>query len=164
MAFDIVYRTRAYASHWTTPILHNGHLYGFANNKLTCMDWATGERVWRRTLRLGDERESGLTEKEEPPPGARGAEQYRQAPGNNGFGIGSLIRADGRFLCLGETGLLAWLDLAPEGCRILSGRRLFSAEQTWTAPVLSRGLLYIAQNRRHGRVPPRLLCYDLREQ
>ncbi len=162
LTLEVVFKTRAYSSHWTTPILHDGHLYGFANNKLTCMRWADGERIWRRTLRLGDTRAGDLAEQDELPPGARGAERYREPPGSTGFGIGSLIRADGRFLCLGETGLIAWLDLTPEGCRILSGRRLFSAEQTWTAPVLSRGLLYVAQNNPDGLVPPRLLCYDLR--
>lgn len=162
LTFDVVYKTRAYSSHWATPILHEGHLYGFANNKLTCMRWTTGERIWRRTLRLGDERDGDPAEEDTPPPGARGAERYREPPGTAGFGIGSLVHVDGRFLCLGETGLIAWLDLSPAGCRILSGRRLFSAEQTWTAPVVSRGLLYVAQNNPDGRVPPRLLCYDLR--
>jgi hypothetical protein len=41
---------------------------------------------------------------------------------------------------------------------------LFAADESWCLPVLSRGLLYIAQNRRdalHG-TGPRLLCYDLR--
>jgi len=162
MTFYVVYKTRAYSSHWATPILHDGCLYGFANNKLTCMRWATGERMWRRTLRLGDSGRGDLVEEDELPAGASGAERYRLPPGTTGFGIGSLIRADGRFLCLGETGLLAWLDLSSEGCRILSGRRLFSAEQTWTAPVLSRGLLYVVQNLPGGGDPPRLLCYDLR--
>ncbi len=161
---SVVYRTKAYSSHWATPVLHNGHLYGFSNNKLTCMDWKTGERLWRKTINVGDEFGQDVTDGEGlRSPTARGAERYRDTPGKRGFGIGSLIRADGRFLCLGETGLVAWLDLSPEGCRILSGRRLFDAQQTWTAPVLSRGLLYIAQNHVDGDTLPRLLCYDLRE-
>lgn len=151
----LAYQTKAYASHWTTPILHDGYLYGFANNKLTCMEWTTGERKWRQTLRYGEEQNPSMGS-------GRGADQYREPPGSSGFGIGSLIRAGGHFLALGETGLLAWLDLSPEGCRVISTRRLFNARQTWTAPVLSSGLLYITQNNADGTVPPRLLCYDLR--
>ena len=59
---------------------------------------------------------------------------------------------------------LLWLDLSPQGYRILSRAWLFAARESWSPPVLSRGLLYISQNRRdflRGE-SPRLLCYDLR--
>ena len=71
---------------------------------------------------------------------------------------------DGRCLCLGEFGHLLWLDLNPQGYRELSRTWLFAASDTWTPPVLSRGLLYICQNTRDQfhDLPPRLLCYDLR--
>ena len=41
---------------------------------------------------------------------------------------------------------------------------LFRADESWTPPVVSRGLLYVRQNERErfGDAPPRLLCYDLR--
>ena len=151
------YTTRAYASHWATPILRGEHLYGFYNNALVCMAWTSGELVWKQTLK----RPGG----EEPAPQAgvkRGADQYREPPGEQGFGFGSLIWADGRFICLGETGLLAWLELSPQGCRMVSACRLFAASQTWTAPVLSRGLLHICQNLPGPDTPARLLCYDVR--
>lgn len=151
----VVYTTRSFGSHWMTPILVDGYLYGFANARLTCMEWATGKKMWSKTIKLSDDGPSTSGT-------GRGADQYREPPGSGGFGIASLIRADGRFLCLGETGLIAWLDLSPEGCRILSARRLFTAKQTWTAPVISRGLLYITQNLRGDEIPPRLLCYDFR--
>jgi len=155
------YATRAYASHWATPILRSGYLYGFFNNLLVCMEWGSGNLVWKQALKQdqgGDESESPNA----PAGGKRGADQYREPPGSQGFGFGSLIWADGRFICLGETGLLAWLDLSPTGCRVISSHRLFSADQAWTAPVLSRGLLYINQNRPGQDTPPRLLCYDIR--
>ncbi len=159
MTCEVAYKTKSYASHWTTPILRDGYLYGFANNYLTCMEWTTGKRMWRKQLKM----ETGTANEEDSTPGTgRGADQYREPPGRTRFGFGSLILADRRFLCLGETGLVAWLDLSPEGCRLLNARRLFTADQTWTAPVLSRGLLYVAQNLPDGEIPPRLLCYDLR--
>lgn len=163
LSHKLIYTTKTYGSHWTTPILRNGYLYGFANDKLVCMNWQTGQLIWSERLRTADEKESPDAAASEP--GIRsGAEQYRQSPDSNTFGFGSLVWADNHFICLGETGLLACLDLSPDGCRIISSCRLFNASQTWTAPVLSKGLLYITQNRTSPESPPRLLCYDLRAQ
>jgi hypothetical protein len=77
---------------------------------------------------------------------------------------GSLLAVDGQFLCLGELGHLLWMDLTPKGYLEISRARLFAARESWTLPVLSKGLLYIAQNSRDIRTGagPRLLCYDLR--
>jgi hypothetical protein len=71
---------------------------------------------------------------------------------------------DGRCLCLGEYGHLLWLDLQPQGYKELDRCWLFAASETWTPPVISRGLLYVCQNNPDMRTgaPPRLLCYDLR--
>lgn len=153
--FKEIYRTKAYASHWATPILVDGFLYGFANNKLVCMNWETGERVWRIIPKTGEKIFQTLENR------SGGADRYRPPPGKDGFGIGSLIYVDGKFLCLGENGLLAWLDLSPDGCEIISSTRLFTAEQTWTAPVLSNGRLFVCQNLPDGEIPPRLICLDL---
>ena len=42
---------------------------------------------------------------------------------------------------------------------------LFAARETWSLPVLSRGLLYVVQHSKDvlQNKQPRLLCYDLRE-
>ncbi len=42
-----LWRTRALRDSYTVPVLHQGHLYGFAGRFLTCVDAATGEVVWR---------------------------------------------------------------------------------------------------------------------
>jgi outer membrane protein assembly factor BamB len=41
---------------------------------------------------------------------------------------------------------------------------LFAARESWGLPVLSHGLLYVAQNTRDilTGARPRLICYDLR--
>lgn len=158
LAVTLAYRTRAYASHWATPILKDGYLYGFQNNQLTCMEWGTGKRIWQRVLRWGPTEGEG----DAPPRTGHGADQYREPPDAAGFGLASLTRVGDRFLCLGETGLLAWLELTPDGCAIISACRLFHAPQTWTAPVLSRGLLFVVQNCPGAGEPARLLGYDLR--
>ena len=76
----------------------------------------------------------------------------------------SLLAVDGQFLCLGELGHLLWVDLTPEGYREVSRAWLMAARESWVLPVLSRGLLYVAQNTRDllQEIGPRLLCYDLR--
>ena len=146
LTHTVVFRTEKYASHWMTPIVRGGYLYGFADAILVCMELKTGKVVWstRPSCDL--------------PAGAGGTLR------KGGLGRASLLWADGAFLCLGEYGDLCWMDLSPKGMKITARAKLFHARQTWVCPVLSRGLLYVCQNepdRRSGQ-PPRLLCYDLR--
>ena len=77
---------------------------------------------------------------------------------------GSLLAVDGQFLCLGELGHLLWVELTPKGYKEISRGWLFAARESWTLPVLSRGLLYVVQNTRDivTGAGPRLLCYDMR--
>jgi outer membrane protein assembly factor BamB len=92
----------------------------------------------------------------------RDARRGRQQ--NLGTYRGSLLAADGQFLCLGELGHLLWMDLTPKGYKEVSRAWLFPARESWGLPVLSRGLLYVVQNTRDvfRETGPRLLCYDLR--
>ena len=140
----IAWRAPKFGTYWMTPVLKDGHLYGFDGMSpqtagLVCYEVATGKEIWREELAWKD--------------GAR----------NRIIGRGQLLAADGAFLCLGENGQLAWLDLSPRGCKVLARTTLFDAPETWTLPALSRGLLYVCQNERDaaGR-PPRVVCYDLR--
>jgi hypothetical protein len=59
---------------------------------------------------------------------------------------------------------LLWIELSPTGYKELGRVGLFTAAETWTPPVLSKGLLYINQNAADPvhHTTPRLLCYDLR--
>jgi len=146
----VVWTTQEFALHFNTAIYRGGYLYGFDGRNepdasLACVDASTGKVVWRETPEwtetLGTGRQQVLG-------------TYR----------GSLLAADGQFLCLGELGHLLWMDLTPKGYREVSRAWLFAARESWGLPVLSRGLLYVAQNTRdtlHG-TGPRLLCYDLR--
>lgn len=87
---------------------------------------------------------------------ATGKESWRDDLGGK-FQRASLIRADGAFLCLGENGDLAWLDLSPKGATVKAHAKLFHAPETWSPPVISDGRLFICQN----QVKPRVICYDL---
>jgi outer membrane protein assembly factor BamB len=145
----VAWTTQEFALHFNTPIHRDGYLYGFDGRNepdasLACLDVATGKVVWREvpewTETLGGRQQLVGT--------------YR----------GSLLAVDGQFLCLGELGHLQWLDLTPKGYKEISRAWLFPARESWTLPVLSRGLLYVVQNTREvTRVNgPRLLCYDMR--
>jgi outer membrane protein assembly factor BamB len=64
---------------------------------------------------------------------------------------------------LGENGVLAWLELTRKGVPIQTHAKLFHAPESWTAPALSDGRLFICQNQSGSAdTKARLLCYDLR--
>ena len=139
--------------HYNTAIHRSGYLYGFdgrnqGDASLACVDAANGKVVWREAPQWTETFEAGGRERQQIIGTARG----------------SLLAAEGQFLCLGELGHLLWMDLTPEGYTEVSRAWLFSARESWTLPVLSRGLLYVVQNTRDllGGGGPRLVCYDLR--
>lgn len=137
--------------HWNTPIHDQGFLYGFHGRHprsatLVCLDTKTGKKVWEEKPRW-----------KEKLPGSDHEYTF-------GLQLGSLLKVDGHYLCLSELGHLLWLDLSPDGVKILSKTRLFIAKQTWCVPVISKGLLYVVQNQkdRVAGAEPSLYCYDLR--
>lgn len=147
-----VWRSPGLGTHFMTAVVQGDYLYGIhghgpRNAPLVCLDVRTGEEKWRH-----------VPEWTEAIPSEGGERRAALTPG-----LASLLRVDGRVLMLSEYGHLVWLALEPGGYRELERARLFLAPESWTMPVLSRGLLYVCQNNRDsdGR-PPRLLCYDLR--
>jgi outer membrane protein assembly factor BamB len=139
--------------HFTMPIHRDGYLYGFAGRNepdasLMAVELRTGKTAWRKVPEWQETVEINGVKR------TISASTYR----------GSLLWVDGRFLALGEHGSLLWLELTPKGYKELSRASLFHAPETWTPPVLSRGLLYVVQNHRDAvdGASPRLLCYDLR--
>ena len=149
----VVWTTQELATHFNTSIHHEGFLYGFdgrhqENAALVCLDLDRGAETWRFVPEWIETYE------------AYGRTQRKPYTA----GRGMLLRADGRFLCLGESGHLLWLELSPAKHEVVARTWLFAAGQSWTPPVISRGLLYVTQNARDFITgdPPRLLCYDLR--
>ncbi len=132
--------------HFMTPVIKEGYLYGVdghgpGNAFLFCAELASGRELWRTQ-----------------PTWSEGADE------DAGTYLCSLLQVDGRILCLGEEGHVLWIDLSPGGYRELSRSRLFHANETWTPPVIVRGLLYVCQNRRgKDGTSMRLLCYDMRD-
>ncbi|MYD87879.1 MAG: hypothetical protein F4Y14_17925 [Acidobacteria bacterium] len=100
----MAWTTREFALHFNTPIHRDGYLYGFdgrnmGDSSLACIDAATGEVAWREVPQW---RETFTID----------GREYEQILGT---ARGSLLAADGQFLCLGELGHLLWMDLTPEG-------------------------------------------------
>ena len=121
-----------------TAIAHDGHFYAFAGMHQQNVELTCYEI-------------------------ATGKELWRDDLGGK-YQRASLLRADGAFLCLGENGDLAWLDLSPSGAQVKAHAKLFHVPETWSPPVLSDGRLLICQNQQAGGTKPRVICYDLREK
>lgn len=146
-----VWKAPEFKLHWMQPLLIDDHFYAFTGRNepdagLDCWNLKSGERIWREEL----------TWKREIGGRTYGWSFYR----------GSLLHADDTIYALGEMGTLAILDLSPDGVKIRAQADLFAAQQAWTLPAVSKGLLYICQNERDliDGTKPRLLCYDFRRE
>lgn len=143
-------------THWSTAIPVDGYIYGFSgrherDGELRCINLKNGKVEWKTNGFDGD-----LSDlKQDPATG--------QIQNKNGevipwpfFGRGSKIRIGDRFLILGERGTLALAKINPEKYEEL-GRTSYKQihAPAWTAPVLSRGLIYL-------RCEDALICLDAR--
>ena len=153
--FRELWKNRHLGIQFSNPIFDQGFVYvidgvsGRAGSVI-CIDPADGEELMRSDLYWNETVERD------------GVEETLSAS----VGEGSLLWADGHFLCLGDGGHLLSLQLSPTGGKVIARAPLFHASESWTPLVLSRGLLYVCQNNRDrfGGAPPRLLCYDLRAE
>jgi outer membrane protein assembly factor BamB len=151
---EVAWSTPDFGTHWNTSVHKDGYLYGFdgrhmQNSNLVCFEVKTGKEMWRKRLEWDD---------------SVVAANGQKRPMRTALFRASLLEVDGQFLCLGEVGHLCWLDLTPQGCTEGARTWLYAADEAWSLPVLSRGLLYVNQNKPdtfHG-TGHRLLCYDLR--
>lgn len=129
--FKEVWRNNALGSHWATPLHVDGHVYGF--------DGRHEYEAELRCVRLSD---------------------GKVLWSKKGYERGSMTLAEGRFIILSEDGRLVLAELTPGGCKELSSAQVLGSH-CWSAPVLSRGLLYLLQFN-HGTGKATLLCLDLR--
>jgi outer membrane protein assembly factor BamB len=149
LKWETVWNAPEFGMHWMTPLLRDGHLYGFRGRNepdswLASYSVATGQENWREDFEWTIPLESGR--------------DYRMK-----YLRGSLLHADGKTYALGELGSLGIFNLSPEGAESLDRTQLFLARSTWSLPVLHRGLLYISQHEADvDGNGPRLICYDLR--
>jgi outer membrane protein assembly factor BamB len=100
------------ASHWSTPIFYNGHLYGLFGFKKTgyfakCIDIKSGKELWK-----GEE-----------------------------FGSGGCIIVDGMLLIQGSQGQLVLAEAKPDAYKELA-RAQPLVGKSWTMATLSNGRIY----------------------
>lgn len=155
--YDVVWSNpRTLLSHWTTPIHHDGCYFGFSGRHenegtLCCVDARTGEVKWETS---GWERLQDLSQ------GADGSILDKRTGKTIPwplYGRGSAILVDGKFIVLAERGTLALVEADTSEWKEISrsaGPRMHYP--SWTAPVLSRGRLFL-------RCEDALVCLDLRE-
>lgn len=129
--------------HWSTPVLHAGHLFAFTGRNepdgiFRCVEFSTGRVKWDRDERWMKGGHGSITPGTEPPVFARG----------------SAIMADGKLISLGEAGLLGLFTPNPDKCEELGRWQVPGLTYpTWAAPVLSEKRVYL-------RGENRLVCLD----
>jgi outer membrane protein assembly factor BamB len=143
------------STHWSTAIFHDGCYFGFSGRheneaQLQCVDAATGKLRWQT---------SGWSRPDDLRQDADGKildrETGQQIPWPF-YGRASAILADAKLIVLAERGTLACLKADGQHWQELS--RCQAPEMSypcWTAPVFSRGLLYL-------RDEDSLVCLNLK--
>lgn len=144
-------------AHWSTPIHVDGYIYGFSGRheqegEFRCINLKTGDVEWSTTGFEGDV--SDLTQ--DPMTGEIKDKKTGDVVPWPYFGRGSKIQIGDRFLILGERGTLALTKINPKKYEEL-GRTSYKQihNPAWTAPVLSRGLVYL-------RCEDAMICLDVR--
>lgn len=117
-----LWANRNMQSHFSTPILHNGYIYGTSDpNKLVCLEWKSGKVMWEQ----------------------------------RGFEKGAQSAVAGTLLAFeGASGNLVSVALNPKQY-IEQGRFRPLGGQSWTAPIIAGGKLYV-------RNTGALACYNLK--
>jgi outer membrane protein assembly factor BamB len=100
-------------NHWSTPVYHDGHLYGmfgfkkYGKGPLQCVEMKTGEVKWSE----------------------------------DGYGPGNVILAGDKLLALADNGELAVVSASPKGYKELARRKVITGK-CWSTPVLSDGRVF----------------------
>lgn len=101
------------ANHWSTPVLHDGHLYGmfqfkeYGNGPVKCVNIESGEVKWEKA----------------------------------GFGPGHVIYVDGHILALADDGRLVLIEATPSGYKETASVDVLDGK-CWTTPVVAGGRIY----------------------
>jgi hypothetical protein len=99
-------------NHWSTPIYHEGHLYGmfsfkkYGKGPLQCIELESGKVKWSK----------------------------------DGYGPGNLILSGKNLIALSDIGELAVVDATPTEYKELSRRKVIEGK-CWSTPVLSNGMV-----------------------
>ena len=113
-ADEIWYKSNELMNHWSTPIVHDGHLYGIFEFKkygrapLQCVELATGEIKWAE----------------------------------RGFGPGNCILVGEKLVVLSDAGEVAIAKASPDKYTELARTKVI-AGKCWSTPAFSNGRIYV---------------------
>lgn len=151
--YEVVWRNkRGMSTHWSTPIYRDGCIYGFSGRHeeegmLQCVDLKTGELQWETNGYEGPLSQLRIN-------GQGDIIDVNGKPVTI-FGRGSKIAVDGKYIMLGERGVLALARLNRDKFEQISRASYKQIRYpAWAAPVLSRGRLYL-------RSEDNLICLDI---
>jgi outer membrane protein assembly factor BamB len=102
------------ANHWSTPVYHDGHLYGmfqfkeYGSGPLKCVEAATGRVVWEKP----------------------------------GFGPGNVTLVDGHLVALSDDGQLVLMEATPRAYREVARAKVLTGK-CWSTPVFAGGRIYV---------------------
>jgi len=151
--YDVVWRKkRGMSTHWSTPIHHDGCLYGFSGRHegeamLQCVDLQTGDLIWETNGYEGDLRDLRTNNTGDVVDASGKPATF--------FGRGSKTAADGKYFMLGERGILVLAKLTRDKCEQISKATYKQIHYpAWASPVLSNGRLYL-------RSEDHLICLDV---
>ncbi len=102
------------ANHWSTPVHHDGHLYGmfsfkeYGSGPLKCVDIATGKVKWERA----------------------------------GFGAGQVILAGDTVVALSDKGEIITVETNPNQYKEIARAKVVSGK-CWSSPTVANGKLYV---------------------
>jgi len=107
-------RDKSLASHWATPILHDGTIYGCSGRnsgdaELRAIDFDDGKVAWSKP----------------------------------GLGRVTMIHVQGHLIVLGERGRLFVVEATPAGYTEVSATEPLVTYPAWNPPVLVNGLLFV---------------------
>ncbi|QDV45235.1 outer membrane biogenesis protein BamB [Stieleria neptunia] len=111
---EVWFKANELMNHWSTPIVHNGHLYGIFEFKkygrapLQCVELATGEIKWK---------------------------EY-------GFGPGNCILVGEKLVVLSDSGEVVIAAAAPDAYQELARADVLSGK-CWSTPAYSDGRIYV---------------------
>ena len=111
---EIWFKANELMNHWSTPVVHDGHLYGIYEFKkygeapLQCVELATGEIKWSQ----------------------------------RGFGPGNCILVDGKLVVLSDAGEVVLANANPDAYEEL-GRLKAVAGKCWSTPAYSDGKIFV---------------------
>lgn len=111
---DLWYQKGKLMNHWSTPVVHDGHLYGmygvkqYGSAPLQCVDLSTGKIQWKQ----------------------------------RGYGQGNCILVDDQLIALSDSGELAIVQATPEAYNEIVRVKVLEGK-CWSMPAYSDGHVYV---------------------